>query len=87
MSSNNSNQEEQHQSFWKRTFIGIPYWLLALVLLILILYWAYKQDMFSSFGLNPTPKSNVSFANKSILNPSTPISPAEARLGFPVTNE
>ena len=81
MNSNNPDQEE-HQSFWKRTLIGIPFWILALVLLILVLYWAYKQDYFTSLGFTPAPKSNVSFAQKGMLNPISPVSPVETRLGF-----
>lgn len=80
MSSDIQNYEE-HQSFWKKTLIGIPYWLIALIIIIIILYWAYKQGYFNSLGLSNN-KSNVSFAQKDILNPAATISPVETKLGL-----
>ena len=56
-SANNTNpKEEQPTSFWKQTLIGIPYWLIVLVLLVLILYYAYKKNYLNSIGLNNAPR-------------------------------
>lgn len=82
MSSNNPNQEERYP-FWNRTLIGIPFWLLALALAALILYWAYKQEAFSQLGFTPTPRSgSMSFSQKGLLDAPT-ISPVETRMGLP----
>jgi hypothetical protein len=84
MSSNNQNleQEQEHeQSFWKRTLIGIPFWLLALILVIVLLYLAYKQDYFASWGLGDTHrKGNVVLQREMLSAPK--VSPVENRLAF-----
>lgn len=52
MSSN--NQEEQYQTpFWERNFLGVPYWLIGLIILVLLIYWAYVEGFFASLGFNP----------------------------------
>ena len=75
-----TNNQEEHQSFWKRTLIGIPFWLLALVLLILIVYWSYKQEYFAPMGFN-SPRGNVAFAQNDLLAVPT-ITPVDTRLGL-----
>ena len=80
MSSNNEQEHEEQTTFWKRTLIGIPYWLIALVIIIIIIYWAYKQNFFTSMGMSSS-KSNMSFAEQNMLK-QPEITPVESRLPF-----
>lgn len=74
------NQEEQ-PNFWKRTLIGIPYWLIALILILLIIYWIYKQGHLTSLGIQESPKGSYSL-NKAYTNVPT-ITPA-SQIALPV---
>jgi hypothetical protein len=73
-----SNTKQEETSFWKRTLIGIPYWLIILILLILIVYYAYKKEYFASMGLSEAQNSNYSLSNRGLLNVPT-VTPVEAR--------
>ena len=79
MSSVNNLPREEPQSCWKQTLIGIPLWLLALALLLIVLYYAYENNAFAGLGLEKSPNANLTFADRSQLNVAE-VSPLSARV-------
>ena len=72
-----SSTQNEEVPFFKRTFLGIQYWIYALILIILIVWWAHRSGYFSGFTTGE--KGTTSFAQKSQLQPIT-ITPVETRL-------
>ena len=43
---------EDEIPFMQRTVLGIPYWLITLIIIILLIYFAYKQGYLKAVGLD-----------------------------------
>lgn len=77
MNTNNSSQEEQ-VPFFSRTLFGIQYWIYALVIIILLIWWAHHAGYFRGFETGETMET-TSFAHKTNLQPVV-VSPVESRI-------
>ncbi|AYV83597.1 MAG: hypothetical protein Hyperionvirus9_14 [Hyperionvirus sp.] len=79
---NSDTVYQEEQSFWNRTSLGIVNWLWALIILIIIICWAYKGKWLSGSGADWGSKKTgtVYFSDRGLMKAPT-ISPVEARLG------
>lgn len=74
MSSNNTNtnDEPREQSFWNRTLIGIPFWILMLLLLALVLMHLFKNGAWGG------ETRNVAFVDRGMVE-GTDVTPVRVR--------
>jgi hypothetical protein len=72
-----STVQEEQVPFWRRTFFGIQYWLIAIILLIIIIWLVHRQGFFAGLGLGEA--KTTSFVDKASLQPVV-VTPVETRL-------
>ena len=80
MGSHVSEQEEKESSFWGRDIIGIPYWLCAIVILILIVFVVSKTKFWRKYCGNN--ESEFTFSKREFFD-IPEVTPVELRLGLP----
>ena len=72
-----SYQEEDNNNFWNQTFLGIPVWLLLLILAIVVIWWLFSENYFADLGLPATARRyNMGNTDYSVLT----VSPVDGRI-------